>query len=251
VNVADGKTLPLPTPPERGLSIEDVSPDGEVAVSDAGNGRVLVWSLGDGKALGTVLGPRRRLISGAHDTTALVWDMTTVPAATVQETKRTAKELETLWQRLSGDAETADASMRELVTCPSQAADLVGRALKPVEKAQAERIAGWVRDLDSEDFQTRQRASAALAEIGEEAEAALRLALEKDPSAETRRRAEELLASLKGPSPQRLRVLRAVQLLEWLGTPEARRVLEGLAAGAPEAERTRVAASALMRLGKR
>lgn len=192
----------------------------------------------------------RRLISASQDTTALVWDLLAVPARADREVKRTPKELGELWQRLAGDAAMADAAMRALATSPTQAADHLGRSLKPAEKGGLERIARLVRDLDSNAFAVRERASAGLEELGEEAAEALRAALAGKPSLEVRRRAEDLLERLKdkGPAPERWRGLRSVQVLEWIGTAEARRALEALAGGAPDAERTRAAAAALARL---
>jgi hypothetical protein len=88
--------------------------------------------------------------------------------------------------------------------------------------------------------------------MGEAAAEALHAVLAGQPSPEAKRRAEELLERLKGKaSPARLRELRAVQVLEWSGSDEARRVLETLASGAPEAELTRVAAAVLNCLKKR
>jgi hypothetical protein len=191
-----------------------------------------------------------RLISASQDTTALVWDMQAVPAPALREVKRAPKELEELWQRLAGDAEKADVAMRELAASPAQAANLLGKSLKPAEKGDPERIARLVRELDNDSFEERERASAGLEELGAEAAEALRTALAGKPSAEVRRRAEELLERLKSkrPAPERLRGLRAVQVLAWIGTPEARRALATVAAGAPDAERTRAAATALIRL---
>ena len=48
-----------------------------------------------------------------------------------------------------------------------------------------------------------------------------------------------------------LRVLRAIEVLEQIGTPEAQNVLKTLAEGAPEVRRTREAKAACERLAKR
>ena len=58
------------------------------------------------------------------------------------------------------------------------------------------------------------------------------------------------LIEKRGPSPLWLRVVRAAVILEHIGTPEARKVLETLAAGESDALPTRAAAEALERLKK-
>ena len=74
----------------------------------------------------------------------------------------------------------------------------------------------------------------------------------KRPSAELRVRASRLLDRVadKVPSADSLRRERALEVLEQIGGPEARAVLEGLAKGAPEAGLTRRAKEALKRLGE-
>jgi hypothetical protein len=63
---------------------------------------------------------------------------------------------------------------------------------------------------------------------------------------------ENLLARLEAaPSGEWLRALRAIELLEYFATPEARASLEGLAEGAPEARLTQEAKAALERLERR
>jgi hypothetical protein len=52
-------------------------------------------------------------------------------------------------------------------------------------------------------------------------------------------------------SPERLRGLRAVEVLEQVGTDGAKALLEGLAKGAPDAELTQEARAALGRLTRR
>jgi hypothetical protein len=62
-----------------------------------------------------------------------------------------------------------------------------------------------------------------------------------------------VLERLRGPvtRPDVRRALRATAVLEDLATPAARKLLEELAAGAPEARLTRDAQAALARLGRR
>ena len=54
-----------------------------------------------------------------------------------------------------------------------------------------------------------------------------------------------------GSSADVLRALRAIGVLEWIGSAEARQILEKLSQGMPDAQLTRDAQSALQRLGKR
>jgi hypothetical protein len=53
------------------------------------------------------------------------------------------------------------------------------------------------------------------------------------------------------PHSEFLRRLRAVAVLEHIGTPEARQVLENLAGGEPEARLTREAKASVARLSRR
>ena len=124
--------------------------------------------------------------------------------------------------------------------------------LRPVPPTDSRRIARWVADLDADEFEVRGKATAALAELEELAEPALRRALADRPSAELRIRVESLLKALAtGSSPERLRALRAVEVLELLATPEASELLATLGRGAPAARLTREATSALERLNAR
>ena len=64
---------------------------------------------------------------------------------------------------------------------------------------------------------------------------------------------EQVLAKLQGPatSLKQVRALRTVEVLEHIGTPEARKVLESLAKGTPEALLTSEAKASLDRLSHR
>ena len=88
--------------------------------------------------------------------------------------------------------------------------------------------------------------------MGAQVTAALTKNLERIQSEEQRRSVEKLLADLKRrqtvPSQDELRELRAIEVLEVIGTPSAQAVLESLVRGAPEARLTDEAASAVKRL---
>ena len=104
-------------------------------------------------------------------------------------------------------------------------------------------MAGLLSDLDSRSFPTRERAMRRLSALGRFAEPALRRTMTERPALEVRARAEILLSRLEGAgrSGEELQALRAVEVLEMMGTPAARQVLEGLARGAADCELTREA----------
>ena len=95
-------------------------------------------------------------------------------------------------------------------------------------------------------------AEAALEQLADSAEPALRQALAGRTSLEMRRRLERLLEKLqqKEVAPEYLRMLRVVEVLEHHGTPAAREVLLTLAGGVAEARLTQEVQAALKRLGK-
>ena len=122
--------------------------------------------------------------------------------------------------------------------------------LHPVDAAEAERAARLLADLDADDFDTREKATKDLEKVVDGFEPLLRRTLEGEPSAEVRQRAERVLNQVKSDSPARLRTLRATEVLERVGSPEAKELLQSLAAGAPDAFLTQQAKASLGRLGK-
>jgi WD40 repeat protein len=197
----------------------------------------------------------RRLLSGSDDDFALLWDVTPAGAAKPRKEPLTAAAADGLWAALAGDdAPAAFTAMADLAAAPDRAMALLQRELKPAPAAPTDAdLDRTFADLDSEDFTTREKASRRLAEFGESAVPGVRKRLAKAESAEVRKRALEFLdrfdpATLK---PDRLRQMRAVELLEGIATPAARDVLSELAKGAAEAPLTRDAAAALQRLRRR
>jgi hypothetical protein len=193
----------------------------------------------------------RLLYSGSFDRTVLVWDLAQVRLRRTPEAVDTSpRGLDRLWSELgSADAATGYTAVRRLAAVPGHSLSLLRSRLLPVARVSAAVMERHVKGLASEEFAERQRASAALARLGELAEPALRRLLVEKPSLEAYRRAERLLARLeRGPlTPEQLRAARAVAVLERVGSAEARRVLEGLAKGAPGARLTEEAKASLRR----
>jgi hypothetical protein len=137
-----------------------------------------------------------------------------------------------------------------LAAHPGLAVPLLRKRMQPAAAPAEREIGRLLANLDSDDFATRDRATTALAKLGEPAESALLELLAAHPSPEARLRAERLLERLERPAlaPDQLRTLRALEVLESGDTPGARAVLEALAGGLPAARLTREARGALERL---
>jgi hypothetical protein len=161
----------------------------------------------------------------------------------------TQPELEQRWKDLaSNDGPRAVQAIWDLVANPEQALPLMRQRVKPIVAADAELVEKLIRDLDSENFETRTKAAAQLEKIVEGAEPILRKKLSEKPSLEVRQRIKQVLEI--PASAMQLRALRAIQVLEYVGTAEAKEFLQTLAKGVPEARLTRETKAALERMTK-
>jgi hypothetical protein len=97
----------------------------------------------------------------------------------------------------------------------------------------AKQVAKWIRELNESDFAVRKKALRNLESIGRLSEPALKKALRATPTLESRRRIESLLYRLEieTASPEIMRWLRAVQVIEHIGGRNARQLLQQLADG--------------------
>jgi WD40 repeat protein len=243
-----------------------ISPDGRmVAAADTG-GQLVIWELATGRprimfksqreatVYSHVWSSDSRLIAtGSTDTTAIVWDVTAQPGRREPKSEKlAAKELSALWNELAdGNASRAYRAMGALIRHQSQAVTLIKERLPPMRSPEPKRVAELLVDFDSEEFAVRRKATQELEKFGDVIEPALRKALAGNPSAEKERRVQQLLDKLCGAtSPERLRLLRAIEVLERVDTGEALAVLKSLAGSAPEARLTQEAKAALDRLEK-
>jgi dipeptidyl aminopeptidase/acylaminoacyl peptidase len=195
------------------------SPDGRLLATAADDGAVIVWDL-------DVLAPAPKSVASGRDDPGRLW--------------------------LALADEDGYRKMLALAASPG-AVPFLRERLHPATAPAPAELDRFVRELDDNRFEVRERARQELGRVGPPAVAALRRALNGKPSLEVRRRVEQLLEELDRPSPaaEEVRLLRAVDALEQIGTPEARRVLQTLTAGAPDASLTWEARAALDRLARR
>jgi WD40 repeat protein len=232
------------------------SPDGRWLATAHSNRSVIVWSAQTGRDEMTITGmdaltkclafspDGRRLVTGHTDSTALIW---AVAIATPTAPPPSKLVLESLWTALGdADASRARVAMAELAQNPNEAVALIAERLNPASALPADRISGWLKDLSHAQFAKRETATQALAALGDRVELHLSEFLATDPPPEARLRAERLLKALPPiPSSETLRRMRAVPVLAWADSPEARAILKRLAAGDPMARETVAARAAL------
>jgi hypothetical protein len=205
--------------------------------------------LPDGKSLAT----------GGLDSTLLIWDLTPLlrparPGRKPDRAPTAPDDLRFSWDQLAdSDGWKAFDALCRLEKYPQAAVALAKSGLPAAAPIDEAPLIKLLPDLGSSNFQVRQRAVKALERAGEQAADLVRRAQAQSPNVEHRRHLTNLLDRLDGPlhRPEHLQAMRGVELLESIGTPEARAVLVSLSQGAPRAWLTRWAREALRRLDAR
>jgi WD40 repeat protein len=251
----------------RGEDIEQsqaASPDGRFVVSDDfGLPRLLEVATGEpvrslsgreghrgGVAAAAFLDGGRRLATAGTDNTILIWDWLELLALLTAPPDGGAARQRDWWADLeSPKAEIGVRAVARLARAPADALPLLRKGLKPVPARDARRVELLVALLEDDDFKKRDAARQELEKLGELAEPELRAAL-KSPTLDLRKQVEGILGRLDTPAcdPGTLRSVRAIQVLEYIGTAEAREVLAALTRGEALARQTKEAQAALNRL---
>jgi WD40 repeat protein len=244
------------------------SADGQTLAAGGKDRTLHLWDVPTGKKLGQFNGHQGgiqrlaflpdgvSLVSASVDSTALVWDAAEMlqreasPGMLLED-----KQLESLWNELAGDnGAVAYQAVRTLGGAPDQAVPWLQARLQPTPAPDPRQIDRLIKELDSEQFQTRQKAEQDIEKLAELAESALKKVLQGKPTLEMQQRVEKLLERLVSqmtPPAELVQQCRAVEALERIGNSEARQVLEKLAKGADGHRLTREAQGSLQRLAQR
>lgn len=248
-------------------------PDGKTLVASGMDGTIRLWDIAGGKQLHSFTGQDgwilsiavapdgRTLVSGSTDTTLLLWPLDRfikgkpVAAPRLSEKdlkgrlgKLPAGNVDDWWKALA-DADPAKAyrPMWGLVGAPKESLPIIEKWIGPICQTP---IGELIADLDNAD--KREAATLKLERLGQVARPMLKRALQGKLSDEARRRIDRMLALseadlTEGPD-EGLRMLRTVEALEHIGTPEASALLAQIARAAPMPDAVDSARAALDRL---
>ncbi len=241
------------TPDGRTAIITRFDSRGDVAVWDVLSGerrRAITDSTRDGLTDQLLTTPDSRyLVVTSSTRLGHVWDLhTPIVDPNSIFTNRSAA-----WDALAlREADKPHAAIAWLAARPAESMPFLAERVKAPEKPTAQQVAEWINQLNADAFRDREAAEAKLRGAVRDFAKTLEDAATTTTSPEVRTRLRKLLAAKDRwlPSPEERRMLRAIEVLERIGTPVARDVLKKLAAGPAEAWVTTDATAALERLAK-
>jgi RNA polymerase sigma factor (sigma-70 family) len=189
----------------------------------------------------------RTIAASSPDAPVYLWD---IHGRSDPQPQPTANDLNQCWTDLAvPHAAVSFRAIRRLIAAPDAAITLLRDRLKPASPIDEGLVKQLIAQLDSPKFADRQAAAKELDAVADRAADQLRTTLTKTKSAEVRQALQTILDRLDVATPETLRALRSVEVLEQIGSPAAREQLKALAGGAAGATLTRAAAEALKRLG--
>jgi WD40 repeat protein len=240
-----------------------LTPDGRTVAGRDPQGNVYLFHWPSGKTVAKLSGDigtevffspdgRRLATAENYESTALIWDVASLVNPPLPAVAKPSEvELRRWWADLSdNDPGTGYKAVWRFAAVPEQALPFLAASLRSIKPTEPATITRLIDELDSDEFSVREKASRDLRRLGELVEDHLRQKRRGAISAEQTRRIDELLADIykSRPGAESLLTTRAVAILEQIGGAEARKILTGLATGAPGARLTQEAQGALERL---
>jgi len=238
-----------------------VSPDGRLIAAGAqgSHGPVIVWEVATRSVVRRFAGGTgsthhvtffdggRRIATVGSDENVIAYDLA--------EPKLDSTKAWEVLDRI--DAGSGVAAMFALAEAGPKAVTIIRQGMTTASETRV-RISRLIAQLDANDFQDRQAAGVALKGLGANAIDALIIASDSHASPEVRQRAEALVADLAklgtvrpehGLHGEKLRLLRAIAVLERIKTADAVKLLEVLAS--KESPVAADATATLRRLGEK
>jgi hypothetical protein len=224
------------------------SPDGRLLAAGGVNHALSLWEAATGRERLHLEGHQtpidaldyspdgRTVATAGKDGKVILWDVTgRLQDGKLKPARLGAKELDALWNDLQGADESKTTQAVWTLTAASDAsvAFLTDHVLQtPKERGfDPAKVENLIADLDDNAFEVREKAAEELAKMGPAIEPALKKALDLSTTAERSRRLRDLLDKIgkREGSPKVVAGRRAIEVLEQIGTPEARKALEKIA----------------------
>jgi WD40 repeat protein len=224
--------------------------EGEIVIRETLTGAIVGAFKGqDGWIEDLVFSPDSQLLASASSASSvMLWKVPPFGAAKPGVWRRA--DADTLWDNLRGEPVRAFQAMADLHAGGEEAVLFLKDRLQAESDRDRLAIKQALADLGSTQFQAREKATARLDKWGFRLKPYLVEALAHTADLEQKRRLSGLLLRSKnsGIEPEELRVNRSVVVLERIGSPGARVVLEALARGHANDLTVRSARASLARM---
>lgn len=215
----------------KGVKVFDANSGREIAFFPATDLRIPNYYEGVSATSPFAFAPDGKSLATGHtDGTVTVWKVPSAPD--LSELK--PEEFDKFWDAFVSDLPAESRGhVHRLLQNPETAMKLLSAKFQaPAPKPIDVDLPTVIRKFDAPAFADRQTAIRKVKELGPRAIAALQDAIRTTESVEVRARSEELLEQMKaGPKTHGagadLRAARAIEVLERIGSPEAKKLLEG------------------------
>jgi WD40 repeat protein len=208
----------------RSLLVGDT--DGRLSLIEVATGGERFTFRHDGEILSAAFSPDgARAVASSLEAPVYVWDLIGKPGAWEPA------QADAIWAELaSSDAKVAFGAIRKLRANPAEAVSFLKERVRLPAAPTDETVAKLLKSLDAARFAERERAEKELVAIADQIRPKLE-AERKTAGDEARQRLDRLLLSADGLTPERLRHIRACELLEGIRSADAVRILQAWAAG--------------------